>query len=55
MNDFIKRIQSEFARDFTLTGLRLAIVMWSIVIAISALSINNKWILAGILAYEVLP
>lgn len=55
MNDFIKKIQSEFARDFTVTGLKTAIVLWSIVVAIAALSINNKWVLAGMLAYELLP
>ena len=51
----VDRVQSEFNKDFTLAGLKTAIVIWAIIVAVAALSIDNKWILAGILAYEVLP
>lgn len=55
MNSFIKQVQAEFEKDFTLAGLKVAIVLWALIVAIAALSIDNKWILAGMLAYEVLP
>lgn len=43
------------SRDLTLTMLKIIIIMWALFIIVLALFINNKWILAGILAYEVLP
>ncbi len=55
MNNIIKDIQRSFARDFTATGLKAAIVIWAFIVVIAALSIDNKWILAGMLAYEILP
>lgn len=42
-------------RDLTLVGLKTAIVAWSLVVIVLALSSNNKWMLAGLLAYEILP
>jgi len=48
-------VQQAFYDDFTLFGLRSFIVFWALLIIILAFMINNKWILAGIIAYEVLP
>jgi hypothetical protein len=55
MNDLIKKLREELARDFTVTSLRLAITVWALLIIALAWLIDNAWILAGILAYEVLP
>lgn len=55
MNSWIRALQQQFASDFTLTSLRVTITLWALFIIVLAWVINNKWILAGILAYEVLP
>ena len=55
MNELIRRVQAEFARDFTLTTLRVAIILVACVFIGIALLVENKWILAGALAYLVLP
>jgi len=55
MNEWIKRLQDQFAKDYTTTALKTIIIVWSIIVIILALVIDNKWVLAGILAYEVLP
>ncbi len=55
MNDFIQRARSEFASDLTSMMLRIAIIVWAIVVVIAALTVKSKWILAGILAWEILP
>lgn len=41
--------------DFTVSGLRLLIILWAIAVIITALIVDNPWILAGIAAYEMLP
>lgn len=41
--------------DFTVFSLRAVIILWAIFLIVLVLNIQNKWILAGILAYEVLP
>ena len=55
MNSFIRRMQQEFYRDLGLTALRAIIIVWCLIIIALTLVIKNKWVLAGILAYEVLP
>lgn len=55
MNEFIRRVQAEFAKDFTLTALRITIILWALFVIGLALFVKNKWFLAGVLAYEVLP
>lgn len=55
MNEYIRRMQAEFAKDFTLTALRVIIIVWCLIVIGLALVIKNKWVLAGILAYEILP
>lgn len=39
----------------TLLGLKTLIIAWCLCIIIVTIFIEDKWILTGILAYEVLP
>ena len=55
MNGFIKRLQAAFYQDMTTASLKAAIVVWALFVIVLALLIDNPWVLAGILAYEVLP
>jgi hypothetical protein len=55
MNALIQRVRTEFARDFTSMMLRICIIVWAIVVVIAALTVKSKWVLAGILAWEILP
>ena len=55
MNEWIKKLQAELARDFTVTGLRIIITLWALFIIGLAWIVDNGWVLAGILAYEILP
>lgn len=55
MNSFIKKLQAQFARDMTSGMLKTAIILVALVLIVLALTVENKWLLAGILAYEVLP
>ena len=41
--------------DLTETGLRVGIIAWAVLMIVLAISVKNKWVLATILAYEVLP
>jgi hypothetical protein len=50
-----EKIQGSFSKDYTLASLRLFIIAWAIFIIVISLIIDNKYILAGIIAYEVLP
>ena len=50
-----KNIQRGAANDFTLFGLRMFITLWAVFVIILAWSIENKLILGGMIAYEVLP
>lgn len=55
MNEYFSRVQEAFQRDFTQTSLRVVITLWALFIIVLAWTIENKFLLAGILAYEVLP
>lgn len=42
--------------NFTVTALKTAIIIWCILIILFVLFfVDNKWLLAGILLYEVMP
>lgn len=47
--------QKAASDDFSLLGLRILITLWAIFVVILAWHISNKWALAGMFAYEVLP
>lgn len=42
-------------KDLTLLGLRVAITAWALIIILLAWSVKNKWVLTGVLAWEVFP
>lgn len=50
------KFRQSFYDDFTVASLKTIIVVWAIgVILLVLFVVNDKWLLAGILAYEVLP
>ena len=52
----VKHVRQAFYEDYTAATLKTLIVVWALfIIFITIFVIDNKWILAGILAYEVLP
>jgi len=56
MNNWINRLQTSFADNYTASTLKALIVLWALLVIVLALFVvDNPWILAGILAYEVLP
>lgn len=55
MNDVFRRVQAAFSEDFTESALRAVIILWAVFVIFLALNVKNKFLLAGILAYEVLP
>lgn len=56
LKDTWNNVRQSFYDDFTLAGLKTVIVLWALMIIFLVLFVvNNKWLLAGILAYEVLP
>lgn len=50
-----RMVQEKAAHDFTLLGLKAAIIVVAILLIYLALKIDNKWVLGGIFAYEILP
>ncbi len=55
MNEFIRRVQGALNDDFGTVSLRVFIIVWALVVILAALTVKSKWILAGILAWELLP
>jgi len=55
MNSFIKKAQSTFEADFTVGWLKVLIIAVALVFILLAMTIDNPYILAFILAYIVLP
>jgi hypothetical protein len=49
------KVRAHFHDDLTTDILKLTIIGWAIFIIILAIMVENKWLLATILAYEVLP
>jgi hypothetical protein len=47
-------VQKGFS-SWPVTTLKITIILWAIAVIILVLFVDNPWILAGILAYEVLP
>lgn len=48
-------VRRHFEKDFTKAALKATIITWCLLVIGAAIFIDNKWVLAGILAYEVLP
>jgi hypothetical protein len=55
MDDLIRAFREAANRDFTLLSLKALIIIWAIFVVALAIVVDNKWVLTGILAYEVLP
>ncbi len=55
MNEFIRRMQKEFNDDWSAAALRVGIIAVALFFIGIAVFVKNKWILAGALAYIVLP
>ena len=55
LDKLFQSVRSAANRDLTTFGLKTVIIVWSFIVIALALSTNNKWLLAGILAYEILP
>lgn len=53
--NFIQNAQAAFNQDFTQASLKLMIILVALLFMVLALTVQNKWLLAGILAYIVLP
>ena len=56
LTELIHQWRTALSHDFTATALKTAIVIWAIfVILLVVFVVDNKWLLAGIFLYEVLP
>ena len=55
LDDLNKQIQATAAKDLTEFGLKAAIIMVALMFIALALIVNNKLVLAAILAYIALP
>lgn len=55
LNNLKSGVQKQFAEDYTTSGLKLLIIAWSFFVVVLAIIIDNKYVLAALLAYEVLP
>jgi hypothetical protein len=49
------RVTSQANNDLTMTGLRLTLTAWALLVIFLAWYLDNKWALATLLAYEILP
>lgn len=55
MDEMIKAFREAANRDFTLVAMKTLIITWAVFVIFLTLIVDNKWVLTGILAYEVLP
>lgn len=55
LTNFVQKAQRQFAEEMPSITLKVVIILWALFVIGLALWIDNPWILAGILAYEVLP
>jgi len=55
VDKLLASVQKHFAENFTASALRVLIVLWALFVIGLALSTDNVWLLASILAYEILP
>lgn len=55
MMGLVRQVHQQVYEDFTLGALKLSIILVALLLIVAAATIDNKWVLAGIFAYEVLP
>lgn len=53
--DTKNKVSKQFADNYTVASLRMLIIAWAIFIVVLSLIVSNPVILAGILAWSVLP
>jgi hypothetical protein len=41
--------------EYSVVALKTFIIAWAVLVIVAALWIDNKWALAGLLAWEILP
>lgn len=54
-NDLSQRLKASAAQDMTVVSLRALIIVIALGFIVGALLIRNKWVLAAMLAYILLP
>lgn len=56
LKDLENKTRINFYNNFSASTLKVLIVVWAILVIILVLFfLHNKWLLAGVLAYEILP
>lgn len=56
MKEWQEKVRKYFHENYTKAGLKALIVAWALTVAfVAVFLVDNEWILAGILAWEVLP
>ncbi len=53
--NYVKNVASFFESTYTVNALKVLIILWSIIVILAAVFIDNPYVLGLILAYEVLP
>lgn len=50
-----KQFQRDVYGEYSVFALKTFIIAWALLVIVAALWIDNKWVLAGLLAWEILP
>lgn len=50
-----RQFQRDVYDEYSVFALKTFIIAWAFLVIVAALWIDNKWILAGLLAWEILP
>ena len=50
-----KKFRQDVYDEYSVFALKTFIIAWALLVIVAALWIDNKWLLAGILAWEILP
>jgi hypothetical protein len=50
-----KQFRQDVYEEYSVLALKTCIIVWALFVIGLALFVNDKWLLAGILAWELLP
>lgn len=50
-----QNVTESFYKDWPTTTLKILIILWAVAVILLALFVSNKWLLAVIAAWEILP
>lgn len=50
-----RKFQQDIYDEYSVLALKTFIIAWALLVIVAALYVDNKWLLAGILAWEILP